>query len=251
MLHQFSGGEAVSRQPLQTLLHEVDSNLSYFLVLRRREQALEAHVGNGVDRVNPVALFVPVNAGGGALLKKRLRRWTKQGVVLGECVYFGPRLVDSMRHNRNFASEHLQGHATDHPNVDGSVEWPSEENFWRSEGLWAAHSRCGVAHVVLWDPNGFAEIVQLWETEAVFGDDERLGFGDRVLVAIFAVVDLASFRVPLQLVHIISKEVTRKAEQNVVKLDVGMNEATFGVQEVKSLKSVHQDLLGKREWKVA
>lgn len=156
-----------------------------------------------------------------------------------------------MWHDWNFAGEHLQGHAADHPNVDGSVEGPSEKDFWCSECLWAAHSRCGIAHVVLGYSNRFAQVVQLREAEAVFGDDERLRFRDWVLIAIFAVVDFASLRVLLELVHILFEEIAGKAKQNVVELDVGVNEETLSVQEVEGLESVHQNFPDKGEGKVA
>ena len=156
-----------------------------------------------------------------------------------------------MWHNRNSAGEHLQGHATDHPNVDAGVEGPPKKDFWRSEGLWAAHSWGGIAHVVPGDPNGFAEVVQLRNTEAVFCDDERLCFRDWVFVPIFAVVDLASFRVLFQLVHILFEEITGKTEQNVVELDVGVDKEALSVQEVESLESVYEDFLSKGEGKVA
>jgi len=251
VLHQLSSGEAIFRQPLQTLPHEVDGNLAHFLVLHRFEQALEAHAGDGMGGVNVLALFVPVNSGACALFEKRLWRWTKKGMVLGECVCFGPRLVNSVWHDRDFPGEHLQGHASDHPDVDGGVEGSSKKNFRCSEGLRAAHAWCGIAHVVFRDPHRFAEVVELWETEAVFGDDEGFGFGDRVLIAIFAVVDLASLWVLLQLVYVLFEEVAGEAEQNVVELYVCVNEEALSVQEVESLEGVHQNFFSEREWKVA
>jgi len=251
MLHQLSGGQAISRQPLETFPYEVDGKLAHFLAFHGYEQALEAHVGDGVDRVNPFAFFVPVDAGVGALRKECLGRRPEQSMVLCKCVCLGPGLVDPVWHDRNFAGEHLQGHAADHPNVDGGVEGPSKKNLWRSERLGAAHSRCCIAHVVLWDSHRFAEVVQLRETEAVLGDDERFRFGDRVLVTVFAVVDLASFRVLLQLVDILFEEVTGESEQNVVGLDVCVNEEALSVQEVESLESVYQNIFGERNWEVA
>ena len=251
MFYQLSGGEAVFWQPLHTMFYEVDGKLAHFSILDRCEQALKAHVGNCVDRVDPLAFFVPVDSGGCALFKQRLRRWTEKGMVLGERVCFGPGLINSVWHNWNFASKHLQGHATDHPNVDGGVEGPSQKDFWRTECLGAAHTCRSIAHVVLGNPDRFAQVVQLREAEAVFGDDERLGFRDWVLVAILAVVDLASLRVLLELVHILFEEITGKAEQNVVELYVCVDEETLGVQEVESLEGVHQDFLGKGDGKVA